>query len=245
MGRTSMSSSSLVLSIVTRCSRRDVGTKVPAVRDGGPFSATCRRFRDGTNCPYRTAVDRAMVASMGNTETATVTTEEFDLGDGAPATVRPICPSDAAALVRFHGRLSRRAITLRYLYPHLELRVDEVAHLTEVDGRDRVALVVEREGELIAIGRYERLDAPDLAEVAFVVSDKFQHHGLATMLLQRLAARARDVGISHFLAEVMVENMAMLTVFRHAGFETASRFECGTVELTMSIEPADEGCPCA
>jgi GNAT superfamily N-acetyltransferase len=184
-----------------------------------------------------------MVANMGNTETATVTAEEFDLGGGVSATVRPICPSDGAALVRFHSQLSQRAIRLRYLYPHLELRVDEVAHLTEVDGRDRVALVVELGGELIAVGRYERLNAVDLAEVAFVVSDDFQRHGIATMLLQRLATQARNAGVSHFIAEVMVENMAMLTVFHHAGFPTESGFECGTVELKMSLVPANEGYP--
>jgi RimJ/RimL family protein N-acetyltransferase len=184
-----------------------------------------------------------MVTDMENPETATATTEEFDLGDGSTATVRPILPSDADALVRFHRQLSPRAITLRYFYPHLELGVDEVAHLTEVDGRDRVALVVERAGELIAIGRYDRLNTPDLAEVAFVVSDEFQHHGIATMVLQRLAARARTVGITHLIAEVMGENKAMLAVFHNAGFPTESRIECGTVELKMSIVPSNEPPP--
>jgi RimJ/RimL family protein N-acetyltransferase len=176
---------------------------------------------------------------MRNTETTTTRTEPIDLADEVAATVRPITPSDADALVRFHGRLSHRAITLRYFYPHFKLGVDEVVHLTEVDGRDRVALVVERAGELIAIGRYDRLNAPDLAEVAFVVSDEFQHHGIATMLLQRLAALARRVGITHFVAEVMGENIGMLAVFHAAGFPTESKIECGTVELTMSIVPAD------
>jgi N-acetylglutamate synthase-like GNAT family acetyltransferase len=140
--------------------------------------------------------------------------------------------------VRFHGQLSPRAITLRYFYPHLELRVEEVAHLTEVDGENRVALVVERMGDLIAVGRYDRLDDPELAEVAFVVVDGYQHQGIATMLLQRLAARARQVGITHLVAEVMGENKAMLSVFHEAGFPTVSTVEFGTVELKMCISPA-------
>jgi ribosomal protein S18 acetylase RimI-like enzyme len=196
-------------------------------------------LRDVTYCSYRAAVNRVMVADMVQSEIAAVTTEEFDLGDGHAATVRPILPSDADALVRFHHQLSPRAVTLRYFYPHLELGVDEVAHLTEVDGRDRVALVIERAGELIAIGRYDRLRTPDLAEVAFVVSDAFQHRGIATMLLQRLAAQARMAGVTHFLAEVMGENTAMLAVFHAAGFPIESTIECGTVELTMSIVPVD------
>jgi GNAT superfamily N-acetyltransferase len=178
---------------------------------------------------------------MGNSETATMRAEPIDVGDEITAMIRPIAASDAEALVRFHHRLSRRAVTRRYFYPHLELGVEEVAHLTEVDGRDRVALVVARAGELIAVGRYDRLDAPELAEVAFVVLDRFQHQGIATRLLQRLAARAREVGVTHFIAEVMGQNREMLGVFSAAGFPTVSNFESGTVELKMSISLVDEG----
>jgi RimJ/RimL family protein N-acetyltransferase len=180
---------------------------------------------------------------MRNPDTATLVAETFELADETPATVRPITPADAAALVKFHGQLSQRAITLRYFYPHLELPAEEVAHLTEVDGRDRVALVVERAGDLIAVARYDRLDDPDLAEVAFLVADEFQHHGIATMLLQRLAERARQVGITHLIAEVMGENKAMLGVFHEAGFPTESKFECGTVELKMCISAAKDEPP--
>jgi RimJ/RimL family protein N-acetyltransferase len=166
------------------------------------------------------------------------TQEQFELGDRTKATIRSVTPEDADALIRFHGRLSRKSITSRYFYPHLELEADEVAHLTEVDGRDRAALVVEKEGELIAIGRYDRLVDPTQAEVAFVVADAFQHHGLATMLLHCLAALARKSGIDCLLAEVLVENEAMLSVFRATGYSTESTIECGTVELKMTISPS-------
>jgi RimJ/RimL family protein N-acetyltransferase len=161
----------------------------------------------------------------------------FELGDRTKAVIRPIRPQDADALMRFHERLSLKSVTSRYFYPHLELGAGEVAHLTEVDGRDRAALVVERDGELIAIGRYDRLVDPTQAEVAFVVADALQHHGLATMLLHCLAALARNAGIDCLLAEVLAENKAMLSVFRAAGYPTESTIECGTVELKMAISP--------
>src|SRR6202034_216587 len=71
--------------------------------------------------------------------------------------VRPIEPTDAGALVRFHARLSRRSIQLRYFYPHREFQPAELTHLTCVDGFNRVAYVVEHDGEIIAVGRYDRL----------------------------------------------------------------------------------------
>ena len=124
--------------------------------------------------------------------------ENLALGDGTEATVRPIAPSDGAALLRFHARLSRRSVQMRYFYPHLELGADEVDHLTQVDGTNRVAFVVERDGDLIAVARYDRLGDPTMAEVAFVVADGWQHHGIASFLLQRLASRAKEVGITAF-----------------------------------------------
>lgn len=181
---------------------------------------------------------------MTTTERPSAERETCEFLCEGPVTVRRICADDTAALVRFHHRLSDSSIRCRYFYPHLELRAEEVAHLTQVDGMNRVALVAERAGELIAVGRYDRLDDPTQAEVAFVVADAFQHHGLATMLLHQLAVLARDVGITHFVAEVLAENRAMLTVFHAAGFPIESEYSWGVVDLKMALAPS-EGAPVA
>ena len=162
--------------------------------------------------------------------------ERLTLTDGTRASVRPIAPGDAAALLRFHASLSARSIEMRYFYPHFELGTHEVAHLTQVDGTSRVAFVVEQDGDLVAVARYDRLDDPTTAEVAFVVADGKQHLGIASLLLQRLAARACEVGITTFRAEVRADNAAMLAVFRQAGFPVTSRREWGTVSLDLAIE---------
>jgi RimJ/RimL family protein N-acetyltransferase len=157
------------------------------------------------------------------------------LPGGRQGLVRPIDPEDAGALLRFHRQLSARSVRYRYFYPHMDLRESEVTHLTQVDGSDRCALVVALDHDLIAVARYDRLDQPTKAEVAFVVADTFQHLGLATLLLQRLAERARAVGITQFVADVLAENTAMLAVFHASGFPITSSCERGTVCLTMTI----------
>jgi GNAT superfamily N-acetyltransferase len=169
------------------------------------------------------------------------TSEAIVLDYGTQVVIRSICPADAGALLRFHATLSSTSIQQRYFYPHTDLGSDEVAHLTQVDGVDRVALVVEKDEELIAVGRYERLTEPRAAEVAFVVADAYQHHGLATMLFSHLVKAARSVGITRFVAEVLAANRPMLSVFREAGFPIESRTEWGTVELTMTIAPDRDG----
>jgi GNAT superfamily N-acetyltransferase len=155
----------------------------------------------------------------------------------ADFSVRPIEPTDAAALVRFHAHLSSRSVQLRYFYPHRELGPDEVAHLTSVDGFGRAAFVVVHEGEIVAVARYERLEDHCSAEVAFVVADEFQHHGLGTTLLQRLVENARRAGIGEFKASVLAENSTMLAVFHRAGFPMTQSRTCDVVELTMEIGP--------
>jgi RimJ/RimL family protein N-acetyltransferase len=173
---------------------------------------------------------------MATTQNSPVETVDLiKLDDGSEAVVRPISSADAEALTRFHSQLSARSVHLRYFYPHTDLSPSEVIHFTQVDGKARVALVVECSSELIAVGRYDRLDDHKVAEVAFVVADAYQCHGLATMLLHRLATSARSAGITHFAAEVLAENQAMLSVFHDAGFPIVSKTEWGTVELIMTI----------
>jgi RimJ/RimL family protein N-acetyltransferase len=159
------------------------------------------------------------------------------LADGSAAMLRPMEADDVGALLAFHRGLSDRSRYLRYFYPHATLRADEVAHLTQVDGVARVALVLEQRGVLLAVGRYDRLHDPRHAEVAFVVADKFQHGGIATLLLDQLVRSARASGITHLEAEVLADNTAMLSVFRATRFPTHRENEWGTVHLTMAIGP--------
>jgi len=98
--------------------------------------------------------------------------------------------------------------------------------------------VAEQGAELIAVARYDRLtDDPAAAEVAFVVLDHEQDRGIASVLLQHLAAAARERGIPRFVAETLTENQAMLSVFRAAGFVEHERRDIDGVTVTMIIEP--------
>jgi RimJ/RimL family protein N-acetyltransferase len=154
--------------------------------------------------------------------------------------IRPIIPGDGPALEAFHASLSDRTTYLRFFRTHPALTADEVHHFTHVDYRDRLALVVEDEGRLVAVARYDRT-GPDEAEVAFVVADAYQHRGLGHELLARLGPPARQVGISRFTAEVLEENSAMLRVFHHGPYPTTTRTGGGTAHLVMAITPLPPG----
>jgi len=162
------------------------------------------------------------------------------LADGSVVHVRPIRPADADALVAFHEALSPETVRLRFFNAHPHLGPSEVAHFTRVDYHDRVALVAFVAGVLAAVGRYERLLASSTAEVAFVVADVHQGHGLATLLLEQLAAAARSCGLDRFVAETLPDNRRMLEVFRDAGFRERHEFDDGVITVSFAIDLSEE-----
>ena len=161
------------------------------------------------------------------------------LADGGTVRVRPIRRTDAAGWVAFFSRLSPDSVYRRFFSAKPKVTDVEVARFTTVDYDDRVELVAELSGQLIGIARYDRLDAPHDAEVAFVVVDDHHGRGIGTLLLEHLAAAARERGITRFVAETLADNQAMLAVFRDAGFDEQTRAVEGITMVELTIEPSD------
>jgi len=162
------------------------------------------------------------------------------LADGATVHVRPIRPDDGPRLVDFHGRQSPESIYFRYFTPRPHLSDKEVDHFTHVDYVDRMAFVALLDEELIGVARYDRWPTRSEAEVAFFVDDRHKGRGMATLLLEYLAAAARQAGISAFTATVLPTNHRMVGVFRQAGFQTRSSFEEGVIEVHLDLQPTPE-----
>ncbi|ALE74123.1 MULTISPECIES: bifunctional GNAT family N-acetyltransferase/acetate--CoA ligase family protein [unclassified Pseudonocardia] len=175
--------------------------------------------------------------------------------DGGIVHLRPITPDDADALLYFHGKLSDRTRYLRYFGPYPRISPRDLERFTVVDQRTRVAFLALLGDEIIAVGRYEGLTANGgaaasegagtdqpvtSAEVAFVVRDDHQSRGLGSILLEHLAAAARENGLSRFEAEVLVENHAMVRVFREAGYQVKRAFAEGVLHLEFDIDPTEK-----
>ena len=159
------------------------------------------------------------------------------LTDGGTVHVRPIVPGDTERIQRFHERQSPESIYFRFFSPRPRLSDRDVERFTTVDYVDRMAFVALLGDDIIGVARYDRHPARSDAEVAFFTDDQHQGRGVATVLLEYLAAAAREVGISGFTASVLPQNRRMLSVFKQAGFEVSSRFADGIVEVELAIEP--------
>jgi len=134
------------------------------------------------------------------------------LPDGAPVLIRPIRADDKRMLTDGLRRLSDESVHRRFLTPKRSFSRTELRYLTEVDGRDHVALVAEQPSgpsrRLIAVARFVRTaDDPHAAEVAITVGDDWQGRGLGSMLSEQLAGEARRLGIRRFTATMAADNV--------------------------------------
>jgi RimJ/RimL family protein N-acetyltransferase len=135
------------------------------------------------------------------------------LRDGAAVLIRPIRADDKRMLSDGLRRLSDDSAQRRFLTPKRSFSRAELRYLTEVDGRDHVALVAEYPAEpvrrLIAVARFVRLaDDPEAAEVAITVADDWQRRGLGSRLSELLAEEARRLNIRRFTATMAADNVA-------------------------------------
>ncbi|GAB2884202.1 hypothetical protein GCM10027074_61060 [Streptomyces deserti] len=169
------------------------------------------------------------------------------LRDGGTARIRPITVDDADRLVSFYEQVSDESKYYRFFAPYPRLSAKDVHRFTHHDFVDRVGLAATVGGEFIATVRYDRIGADgmpasapaDEAEVAFLVQDAHQGRGVASALLEHIAAVARERGIRRFAAEVLPANSKMIKVFTDAGYTQKRSFEDGVVRLEFDLEPTD------
>ena len=163
------------------------------------------------------------------------------LRDGGTLRLRPPLSSDSDAMMAFFEGLSEESRFLRF-HGYRSIEAGLVEPMLGPDWVERGALagwLAGRDGDerVVAVGSYARIGAGDSAEMAFAVDDSEQGRGIGTRLLEQLASRARQAGISRFVAEVMSSNAAALSVFADAGFELVREGARGEVELRFTIRP--------
>ncbi|APU13815.1 MULTISPECIES: bifunctional GNAT family N-acetyltransferase/acetate--CoA ligase family protein [Actinoalloteichus] len=161
------------------------------------------------------------------------------LSDGGTVHLRPLEPEDGPLLVALHSRMSERTRYLRYFGAYPRMPASDVRRFSTVDHDERVAFGALLGDDIVAVGRYDRLPGSASAEVAFVVEDDHQGRGLGSILLEHLAAAARERGLRGFEAEVLAENVQMVSVFREAGYLVRRELAEGVLHLEFTIDPTE------
>jgi succinyl-CoA synthetase alpha subunit/GNAT superfamily N-acetyltransferase len=161
------------------------------------------------------------------------------LRDGSTVRLRPARPDDFDAVRAFLEALSEESRWLRFFGAGANLRD---AATVAVRSSQTVSLlaVTGADGHVIGHGIYVRERAGE-AEIAFAVSDEWQRHGIATILLAQLADVAVAEGIHTFTALVLPQNHRMIGVFRESGYPVRVRAEPDVIEVTFPTDVGPEG----
>jgi RimJ/RimL family protein N-acetyltransferase len=167
---------------------------------------------------------------------------EAMLRDGSRALVRPITTGDGTAVNAAFERLSDHSRTMRFFVYKKRLTSTELQYFTDVDHVDHEALVATAPdtGEILAIVRYVRLPSDSrAAEVAVTVADEWQGRGLGTVLLSRLADRAREQGIRRFEAQALSENRRVFGLLAKLGALTVKTHRAvSDIVIELGPQPA-------
>jgi acetyltransferase len=135
--------------------------------------------------------------------------------------VRPIRAGDAARLVQFGEGLSResryqRFLSLRGFLP------GEVKRLTVLDPAHDAALVatikVQGKARIIGVARYVGEPEGITCDIAVVIADAWQHHGLGHALLAGVLKVARARGFGAATGVVLATNYGMQRLALKLGF---------------------------
>jgi GNAT superfamily N-acetyltransferase len=157
---------------------------------------------------------------------------------------RALKPSDEEEMRRLFYRFSDEAIYYRYFAPIKTMPHAKMQAYVNVDYRDVLSVVglvgPPGQGQIIAEARFARHKDKPYVDVAFVVDEGYQKHGIATYLYRMLARLARQRGIRGMTADVLATNQAMLKVFEKGDYPVRSRFEDGAYALTISFDRGTE-----
>lgn len=152
--------------------------------------------------------------------------------DGTSIHFRPVRAADVDRVRAFLAGISSDAMIHRFFGV---ASIDWVTRwAVDVDYRDRYAIVAELGAAraIVAHGAYVA-SGEHTAEVAFLVTDRQQGQGIATLMLMHLASVANRHGFEHFTAEVLPDNHQMIEVFRNCGLPCSIHNEQGVVEVEL------------
>ncbi len=166
-------------------------------------------------------------------ETYRTTNREFEI------LLRPVKISDEPLLKDFFYALSDDSMYRRFISTRTDMPHNRLQQFVAIDyTKEMIILAItgkEEKEMIIGMAQYLIDTTRHTAEVAFVVRDDYQNHGIGTELLSYITYIAKKNGLHGFTAALLMENKHMLHLLENAGFNIEKKSESGMYELKMSF----------
>jgi RimJ/RimL family protein N-acetyltransferase len=171
--------------------------------------------------------------------------ERVRLRDGSVVIVRPVRPDDRDLFRSGFERMSGESRYRRFMSHKKALSERELDFFTRLDHdlHEAIGALDAATGEGAGVARmHRRPDDPSIAEAAVTVVDDWQGKGLGGVLLERLTARARELGVRHFEATLFTRNKAMLRLFEKLGCMRSHRedLEVLAIDVELPVDLVDD-----
>ena len=151
--------------------------------------------------------------------------------------IRPLSGGDRAALAELPKRISAESAISRFHGGVTMLTDRTLDRLLNIEvGRHEALIAVDDRG-IAGVARYARDETdPTTAEVAILVADEWQHHGVARELMRPMMTRARAAGVKRFRAEILPENTTARHFFAGLAPTTRERMSGGNTVITVDLD---------
>ena len=182
----------------------------------------------------------AWISDRGGDGGLSADVERMVLRDGSSVVIRPLAAGDEAAIAgwftSWFGGLSAETLYARLFVLLQRLDPRRGSALARVDCSDHeVIMAFAPDGVTVGIARCVRVGKPGSAEVTVAVADDWQGRGIATMLLERVAARARSAGIEQLTAVCLASDLTLIRLLSRLGATTVGPSDAGLVGIRIDL----------
>ena len=165
--------------------------------------------------------------------------ERFEVG-GSEILVRPIRPEDGERLHAFYDQTPAHDMRLRFFMARRQVPRSELARYTQIDYDREMTFIAlappDSQGQQAMVGEVRAVSDPDnlRAEFAIQTASAWQGKGLGRLLLAKLIRYLRQRGTGEVVGECLLENTALATLARHAGFEVRPGGDTMSLRLPLT-----------
>lgn len=168
-------------------------------------------------------------------------TEHWVTRDGTAVTLRPIAPDDVALSKAFLAGLSFGTRYFRFGRGDFQYTDEELRRLCAPAPGERAQFIAlaRRDGVDLMIGSARYVVDADgcTCEMAIVVNDAWQGHGVGRRLMRALIGQARRDRLRTMVGKVLGSNAGMAEFARRQGFDVDDRSQPGLKTIILSLAP--------
>ena len=155
--------------------------------------------------------------------------------------VRPVRPEDEALFLEFFNQVTEEDLRLRFFSAVRHFSHEFIARLTQLDYARSIALVAldPDDGRMLGAVRLLADANYESGEYGILVRSDLKGHGIGWRLMQIMIEYAGSIGLKRVEGQVLRENVTMLAMCRHLGFQVhPDKDDPAVMDVTLEVGPA-------